>query len=387
LQKGYLILKVTLLQVNVFSFMTKSHKLNLHDFHREKSARFTEFAGWEMPVSYGSSVEEHLHTRLHCSLFDVSHMGEIIVHGPDASKFLDFILTNSVSNVKPGKAIYSPFCYENGATVDDLIAYKKSDEEYFLCVNASNILKDFQHFSQYVARFDCTIENVSNAFGQIALQGPASVKVLSDIVDKDLSKMPKMSFLSSTFNLGEALIARTGYTGEDGFEIYCNINDSILWANSFNEYEAKKEVQWAGLGARDSLRLEAGFPLYGHEISDSISPLQAGLSWAIKWNKEFVGKSSLLAEREKGVVGKVCFYEAEDRKIPRDDAVVYCNGKEVGRVLSGGYSPLLKKPIGSAWVESQFLGDEDASIWETRVRQKIVSIKLSSPVMKKKISP
>ena len=132
LQKKYLILKVTLLQVNVFSFMTKSHKLNLHEFHREKSARFTEFAGWEMPVSYGSSVEEHLHTRLHCSLFDVSHMGEIVVHGPDASKFLDFILTNSVSNVEPGKAIYSPFCYENGATVDDLIAYKKSDEEYFL---------------------------------------------------------------------------------------------------------------------------------------------------------------------------------------------------------------------------------------------------------------
>jgi aminomethyltransferase len=366
--------------------MTKSHKLNLHDFHTDKSAKFTEFAGWEMPVSYGSSVDEHLHTRSHCSLFDVSHMGEIIVKGPDATKFLDFILTNSVSNVEIGKAIYSPFCYENGGTVDDLIAYKKSDEEYFLCVNASNISKDFQHFSQYVGKFECTMENVSNAFGQIAVQGPMSVKILSDIVNQDLSQMPKMSFLSSTFNLGEALIARTGYTGEDGFEIYYNANESILWANSFNEYETKKEAQWAGLAARDSLRLEAGFPLYGHEISHLISPVQAGLSWAIKWKKEFVGKSSLLAEKETGVVGKVCYYEVESRKIPRDDAVVYSNGNKVGRVLSGGYSPLLKKPIGSAWVEAKFLVDQEASIWEIKVRDSMVSIKLSSPVMKKRVS-
>ena len=223
--------------------MTKSQKLNLHDFHKDKSAKFTEFAGWQMPVSYGSSVDEHLHTRSHCSLFDVSHMGEIIVQGADAGKFLDFILTNTISNIQSGQAIYSPFCDENGGTMDDIIAYKKSEEEYFLCVNASNTIKDFKHFSNYVKKFDCTVENVSTSFGQIALQGPLSEKVLSDIVKQDLSKMPKMSFLNNTFFPGNALIARTGYTGEDGFEIYCNVNDSILWANSFSEYEKKKNCK------------------------------------------------------------------------------------------------------------------------------------------------
>jgi aminomethyltransferase len=363
--------------------MTKSQKLKLHDFHKDKSAKFTEFAGWQMPVSYGSSVDEHLHTRSHCSLFDVSHMGEIIVQGADAGKFLDFVLTNTVSHIESGKAIYSPICDEDGGTIDDIIAYKKSENEYFLCVNASNTLKDFKHFSIYVSEFDCTIENVSTSFGQIALQGPLSEKVLSDIVKQDLSKMPKMSFLNNTFFPGDALIARTGYTGEDGFEIYCNANDSILWVNSFNEYENKKVVRWAGLAARDSLRLEAGFPLYGHEISDSISPLQAGLSWAIKWKKEFIGKSSLLAEREKGLAGKVCYYEVEDRKIPRDGATIYFDGRAVGRVLSGGYSPVLKKPIGSAWVDSEFLGDKESSSWESEVRETRVSISFSLPVMKK----
>lgn len=363
--------------------MTKSQKLNLHDFHKGKSAKFTEFAGWQMPVSYGSSVDEHLHTRSHCSLFDVSHMGEITVQGSDAGKFLDFVLTNTISNIEPGKAIYSPFCGEDGGTMDDVIAYKQSDEEYLLCVNASNITKDFNHFSTFVKNFDCTIENVSTSFCQIALQGPLSEKILSEIVKQDLSKMPKMSFFNNTSFPGHALIARSGYTGEDGFEIYCNANDSILWANSFNEYENKNVVRWAGLAARDSLRLEAGYPLYGHEISDSISPLQAGLSWAVKWKKEFVGKSSLLAEKEKGLSGKVCYYEVEDRRIPRDGATIYFDGSVAGRVLSGGYSPVLKKPIGSAWVATEFLGDQESSSWESEARERRVSISLSLPVMKK----
>lgn len=365
--------------------MTRNKKLYLHDFHMQKSAKIISFAGWEMPVSYGSAVDEHLQTRNKASLFDVSHMGELIVSGKQSNDFLEYMLTNSVKNVRPGKAIYSPFCYEDGGTVDDLIAYKKSDVEYLLCVNASNIQKDFEHFSHYINGFDCTIKNDSSLFGQLALQGPDSEEILSKIVSSDFSNLPKMSFVEKQFPAGKALVARTGYTGEDGFEIYCPVNDLLTWIDLFHEHEKSGEVKWAGLAARDSLRLESGFPLYGHELSSSISPLQAGLDWSVKWNKaDFIGRSALVSERETGGVGRIQFYEVEDRRIPRDGAKIFWMDQEMGKVLSGGFSPTIKKPIGSALIHSQGLDNLPDNGWTAEVRSSRLDISFGEPVRRKK---
>ena len=364
--------------------MTKINNLYLHEFHLENSARLTEFAGWEMPVSYGSAVEEHLHARHYATLFDVSHMGEIKVYGNGATDFLDYVLTNSVSDVVVGKAIYSPFCYADGGTVDDLIVYKKSNTDYLLCVNASNIKKDYDHFDIYADRFGCKLENVSSLYGQLAIQGPSSQKILSNVIQQDLSNLKKMSFIEGDFEFGTALISRTGYTGEDGFEIYCAHENLDLWAHAFNEFEPGSEIRWGGLAARDSLRLEAGFPLYGHELSESISPVQAGLSWAIKWNKgDFIGRDSLALEKESGDPGRVFFYDAADRRIPREGAKIFLEESIFGKVLSGGFSPLLKKPIGSAWISSEKVKNITDSSWTAEVRSSRVPITFGKPVLSK----
>ncbi|MDG0963801.1 MAG: glycine cleavage system aminomethyltransferase GcvT [Opitutales bacterium] len=365
--------------------MTNIKKLHLRDLHILNSAKLTEFAGWEMPVSYGSAVEEHLHTRNESSLFDVSHMGEIRVKGRDAGIFLDFILTNSVKNVNSGRAIYSPFCNEDGGTVDDLIAYKKSDVDYLLCVNASNIEKDYSHFIHHSSNFDCEIINESNLFGQLALQGPGSEKILASVIKQDLSSISKMSFIEQEFSIGHALISRTGYSGEDGFEIYCPLTDLESWAISLSQCGNSGNCRWAGLAARDSLRLEAGFPLYGHELSSSITPVQAGLSWAIKWEKkDFLGRQKLLFELESGTSGRVKFYEVEDRRIPRDGTRILFDGKEYGEVLSGGYSPSLKKPIGSALISSRGLDYIQKSGWKAEVRTCNVDLFFAPPVIRHK---
>ncbi len=365
--------------------MTRNKKLYLHDFHIQKSAKLIGFAGWDMPVSYGSAVDEHLQTRNKASLFDVSHMGELIVEGKQSSDFLDHVLTNSVRRFHRGKAIYSAFCYENGGTVDDLIAYKKSDEEYLLCVNASNIQKDFDHFSYYIKDFDCSIKNESSQYGQLALQGPMSQDILTGVTQHDLSEIPKMSFIEKEFSAGKALISRTGYTGEDGFEIYCPFDELVRWVELFNEYEKNDEVKWAGLAARDSLRLESGFPLYGHELSSDISPLQAGLDWSIKWKKtNFVGRTSLVEQKEGGGINRVQFYEVEDRRIPREGAKIFLNGEVMGNVLSGGFSPTIRKPIGSALINSQGLGKLSEQGWTAEVRSLKVNINFGLPVLRKK---
>ena len=364
--------------------MTELKRLDLHEFHKSKSAKFTGFAGWEMPVSYGSSLNEHIHTRTHCSLFDVSHMGEIRVTGKDASSYLDFILVNIVSTAEPGSAIYSPFCYENGGTIDDLIAYKKSDNDYLLCVNASNIAKDYDHFLEHLGSFDCKIENASDGYGQIAIQGPFSEMILSKIIDNDLSDLPKMSFREVESVYGEILVSRTGYTGEDGFEIYFHSSKAEKLANSFDQLKTNIDVKWAGLAARDTLRLEAGYPLYGNEISESISPLAAKLSWSVKWTKEnFIGKNALIKEKNTGSRNVVLYYEVNDRRIPRGGAEVFFEDDKVGRVLSGGFSPTIKKPFGTFLVDASVADQKHKGGWEIDVRKSRIPVILTNPVLKK----
>ena len=366
--------------------MNNLQKLELHEFHLSNSAKFTPFAGWDMPVSFGRSIEEHIHTREKASLFDVSHMGEIEVDGPDAEPFLDYVLTNAVNSIEVGKAVYSPICTDTGGVLDDLIVYKRGEGNFLLCVNASNAESDFQHFLEQKVQvgFDCEISNVSADWGQLAIQGPSCVEALLSASGLDFSAVPKMSFREVDLFGGHSLVARTGYTGEDGFEIYCPVQNLVEWANAFEDERSSGMVRWAGLAARDSLRLEAGFPLYGHELSLDISPLQAGLGWAVKWQKDdFLGKSSLLGEKERGLPGKVVFYEVEDRRIPRQGDKILSDDVEVGRVLSGGYSPMIEKPIGSAWLDISVAGGSESVELFAEVRGNRVGLRQTLPVLRK----
>ena len=364
--------------------MNDLQTLQLHDFHLSNSAKFVPFAGWEMPVSFGRIMDEHRQTREKAGLFDVSHMGEIEIQGPDAEPFLDFMLTNSVRTLNEGKGVYSPMCSEDGGTVDDLIAYKKSSHAFLLCVNASNTDKDFEHFQKHKGGFDCEIFNRSSQFGQIAIQGPCSAEALFNATGVQFGDLPKMSFREIDLFGDYCLVARTGYTGEDGFEIYCPVEKSLDWARSFEEDCSSGMVRWVGLAARDSLRLEAGFPLYGHELSQDITPFQAGLGWTIDWSKEtFLGKESLLCEKEAGKPGQVIFYEVDDRRIPRQDDKVFDSDREAGRVLSGGFSPLVEGPIGSAWVDRSTIDGNSPTELSAEVRGKRVRLRRSPPVLKK----
>jgi len=355
-------------------------KLILSSFHELKGAKFSPFAGWDMPISYGSSINEHLATREHVTVFDVSHMGEIEVKGKDSQRFLSFVLTQSIEKCFVGGSIYSPMCNQNGGTVDDLIAYKRTEDNFLLCVNASNTLKDFEHLKEHAKGFDCELIDRSSEFGQLAIQGPLSGGKISLLLGQEIEKIRKMEFRELNWGGTKILVARTGYTGEDGFEVYCPSDHLLSLANALEELFQNSSCRWAGLAARDTLRLEAGFPLYGNELTNEISPLQAGLQWCVALNKDdFIGKHSLLREKKAGLSGQVRFYRAEGRRIPRTGMKVIQEGVEIGRVLSGGYSPSLQRPIGTVWT-SNIYNNQLSS--EVEVRGQPVEIKYCKPVLR-----
>ena len=355
-------------------------KLILNSFHESKGAKFSPFAGWDMPISYGSSINEHLATREHFTAFDVSHMGEIEVKGKDSQRFLSYVLTQSIEKCFVGGSIYSPMCNHDGGTVDDLIAYKRADDNFLLCVNASNTVKDFEHLKEHAKGFDCELENQSSEFGQLAIQGPLSIESISLLLGHEISKIRKMEFRELNWGKTKILVARTGYTGEDGFEIYCPSDHLLSLVNALEELFQDSSFMWAGLAARDSLRLEAGFPLYGNELSDVISPLQAGLQWCVALDKDdFIGKHALIQEKKIGLAGKVRFYRAEGRRIPRPGMKVIQEGAEVGRVLSGGYSPSMQLPVGTVWTSSDYNKQLSS---EVEVRGQPVEINYCKPVLR-----
>ena len=279
----------------------------LHPFHTQHGARMVPFAGWEMPVQYTSILEEHIAVREAAGLFDVSHMGEVRVYGAEAGKFLNYLVTNDVESLYPGKALYTVMCYEDGGVVDDLIIYQADEEEFLLCINAANIDKDVEWMQGQAVGYDCQLEDVSDTFGQLALQGPLALRILQAATGQDFSELKRFHFVHGSFFNTQALVSRTGYTGEDGVEIYLPSGDAARVANLIYEIGKEQGLKLAGLGARDSLRLEAGFPLYGHEISASINPLWGGLGWVVKFNKvsEFVGGKVLSDLREAGIKRKV----------------------------------------------------------------------------------
>jgi len=328
----------------------------LRDFHAGHGARLVDFAGWEMPVQYRSILEEHKAVRRAAGLFDVSHMGEIDVRGPDAGKFLDHVVTNAVTKMYSGRVLYSPMCYPTGGVVDDLLVYMRGPEDYFLCVNASNIEKDFAWLQQEASAFSVQLTNRSDDFALLAIQGPKAAEIVQSLTGAKLGLVKYYHFTEGTVAGVQCIISRTGYTGEDGFELYHAAGDAVTLANALLDAGKPRGLELVGLGARDSLRLEAGYPLYGHELSADISPLAAGLGWTVKLDKsDFVGRAALQAEKQQPG-HKVVFFKTGDRRIVRAETpVLSAEGVVVGRVLSGTLSPILNEAIGSALIKKSAL--------------------------------
>ncbi len=342
--------------------MTAILQIPLHDFHAEQGARFVDFGGWNMPVQYTGILEEHRAVRQSAGLFDVSHMGEFHVSGADSARFLDRLLVNSISTKAVGKAVYSPMCAEDGGVVDDLIVYRTAEDAFLVCVNASNIEKDFNWFVQQAERWalDVTIQNHSENYALLAVQGPKAEVILQSAGFEFVSRIKKFEHVQSKFLEGEVRICRTGYTGEDGFEIYVSPESAEDLIRLLMDKGGASGMQLCGLGCRDSLRLESGYPLYGHELSDRITPLEAGLGWTVKFRKDdFVGKEALKLQKKQGIQRQVVHFVLEGRRIAREGSeVIDVDGKSVGNVLSGTLSPILGSPIGSALIATKARDDQ-----------------------------
>jgi aminomethyltransferase len=322
----------------------------LHATHRKMGARMVDFGGWDMPVQYSGLLDEHHTVRQRVGLFDVSHMGEIEVRGPEALQLVDYVSTNAAFKLKTGQAHYSALLYEHGGFVDDILVHKVSDDELFLCVNASNQDKDYEHIAAH-NKFNCTVENAGAKYAQIAVQGPRALETLQKLTPADLPSIKYYWFTDNVVSGTKARIARTGYTGEDGFEIYVapseapRIWDELLTAGQ--EFGIKP----AGLGARNTLRLEAKMALYGHEMDASITPLEADLSWIVKLDKgDFVGRDALVKQKEQGLTRKLIGFEMQGRGIGRDGYEVRVDGTAAGWVTSGGPAPTLNKNIGLCYL-------------------------------------
>jgi aminomethyltransferase len=333
-------------------------KTPLYEMHKNAGGKIVDFHGWLLPIQYSSILKEHEAVRNDAGLFDVSHMGELEVSGEDALEFLQKMLVNDVA-VKYGRAVYSPMCYPDGGTVDDLIVYKQTDTKYLLVVNAANTIKDFQWLEQNITG-RVNIINRSDEFALLALQGPKAVDILRGLMGDDPAQLGKFRYIEDADVGGiKVMLSRTGYTGEDGFELYCRPEDAAALWSMLLEKGSDSGLIPAGLGARDTLRMEAGLPLYGQELSESISPVMAGLKRFIKPDKgEFIGRDPLVAQLQGEVTSRLIGFEMIDRAVPRTGYEIHCCGRKIGHVTSGGYFPSLKKNMGMALVEDCCTPDE-----------------------------
>ncbi len=347
-------------------------KTVFHKYHIDLGAKMVPFAGYEMPIEYSSINSEHLQVRNNVGVFDVSHMGEFWVKGPNALDFVQKITSNDASTLAIGKAQYSCFPNGNGGIVDDLLVYKYEDEKYLLVVNAANIEKDWKWCNEQNT-MNAELENASDNISQLAIQGPNAIKVLQKLTNVSLAEIPYYSFTVGEFaNVKNVIISNTGYTGAGGFELYMYNEDAAqIWEAIF---EAGKELEIApvGLGARDTLRLEMGFCLYGNDINDTTSPIEAGLGWITKFtdSKEFIDKTILSEQKQNGVNRRLKGFVMIDRGIPRKDyKITDADGNEIGFVTSGTQSPILKKGIGLGYVNTEYLKDHKDIYIEIRNRK------------------
>jgi aminomethyltransferase len=324
-------------------------KTALNSLHRRLGAKMVNFGGWDMPVEYSGIIAEHMAVRTKAGIFDVSHMGELEIRGPDALALVQHVTCNNAAKLVVGQAHYSGLMTSRGTFVDDLLVHKISDTHYLLCVNAGNQDGDFEHI---VAnnRFDARAENTGSRYSQLAIQGPRAKEILQRLTSVPLDPIRYYYFAFGKVDGVDCLIARTGYTGEDGFEIYFDPEYSEkLWNGLMQAGETAGMIP-CGLGARNTLRLEAGMCLYGHEIDDTTTPWEAGLGWICKLDKgPFLGSDVLARQKQSGLERKLVGFEMLDKRIGRDGYPVLINGKEAGRVTSGCPSPFLKKNIGMAY--------------------------------------
>lgn len=338
-----------------------SMKTALYEAHKALGAKLVDFAGWEMPIQYENLKKEVQAVRENVGVFDVSHMGEFFVEGSEALDFVDYLVTNDIKNSEISKAIYSPLCREDGTIIDDLIVYKISHDKLMICVNAANIQKDFKWMQEHIEKFNCTLTNKSEDYSLLALQGPKSFEILKSI---DMGfEVKDMDYYSIQTGPKNILIARTGYTGEDGFEIFGDHTTiKMIWTRLM-----ELNVTPCGLGARDVLRLEVCYPLYGQELNDDLTPLDAGLKWTVKFDKEdFIGKQFLMNYYPKYQLLKIIL----DKGIPRIGyAVENASGKKIGEITSGTMSVVISKGVALARVEKILYSNEEKLSIDIRGRK------------------
>ncbi|OGW82341.1 MAG: hypothetical protein A3G33_11600 [Omnitrophica bacterium RIFCSPLOWO2_12_FULL_44_17] len=326
--------------------VTNLKKLPLHKEHERLGARIGAFGSWLVPIQYTSIIEEHQAVRHSVGIFDISHMGEFFVSGANARRLVNQWITNDIEKLWPGRILYSPVCRENGGTVDDVLVYEMAVDRYLIVVNASNVEKDFAWFGSHRS-LDVVLQDKSPETGMLSVQGPLSKDLVEKVFSRNLAGLAYYHFQAFQTDLGEIILSETGYTGEKGYEIFCPIHQVVTLWQRFFEHGAPMGLKPIGFGARDTLRLEAKMCLYGHELTDDITPLEAGLSWAIGWGKEdFIGFEALKRQREAGLKHKLVGFEIVGRGIAREGCVLKVNEDAVGRVTSGTYSPTLKKNIG-----------------------------------------
>jgi aminomethyltransferase len=331
-------------------------KTPFYEKHRSLNARMVDFHGWLMPLQYSGIINEHMTVRTRAGLFDVSHMGRFKVEGPNSLELLQKLMTNDISKLQQNQASYSLMCYDSGGIVDDLIVYRINKDTYLLVVNSSNRQKDFEwileHCTQGVESAAIKIEDMSDSIALLALQGPLANKVLQTIVpDIDFGQLKPFNLIKEKLFGVECIISRTGYTGEDGFELFFNSSEVQVW-DRLLQVDSGLDVSPAGLGARDSLRLEAGLFLYGNDMDEHTTPLEVPLSWTVKFdkNQDFIGKKAL---QMRSVTRRLVGFEMLGRRIARRGNEVLIAGSKIGFVTSGGFSPTLNKSIGFCFVPSE----------------------------------
>lgn len=338
----------------------------LYEDHVNLGAKMVEFAGFYMPLQYEGIVAEVENVRKNVGIFDVSHMGEFIVEGPEALKFANYVVTNDFGSIDFGDIIYTAMCNESGGFVDDLLVYKIAPEKVMFVVNAANIDKDFSHILNLSKNFNVKLTNVSDEIGLIAVQGPKAQEALQHHTTINLEEVKYYSFKEGEVFGVKGIVSRTGYTGEDGFELYIPANQtSIVWRKLL-----EIGIKPAGLGARDILRLEAGLLLYGNDMNDLVTPLEASIPWAVKFEKgDFYGKEALLKQKEEGLKRRLRGIILEGKAVPRHEMEVYKDNQKIGFITSGTFSPTLEKPIAFALMDASVkLGDKVS----VRIRDKSV---------------
>ncbi len=326
----------------------------LYDKHVALGALISPFGGFDMPIQYSGIVDEHQAVRQACGVFDVSHMGEVTISGKDAERYVNHIFTNDVREMPAGKILYGMMCYEHGGVVDDLLVYKVADDRFFLVINASNIDKDWAWIQQQAEGFEVALENQSEQYGELAIQGPQAEVVMEQVLGLPCSELKFYTFKTIlsplTSHLSPLIISRTGYTGEDGFEVYA---DAEYINTCWDKLMASGRCKPCGLGCRDTLRFEVGLPLYGDELSEDITPIMAGLGIFVKLDKpEFIGKEALARQKAEGAPKKLVGIELQDKAIPRHGYAVLKDGQQVGEVTTGYHTISTDKSVCMALVDA-----------------------------------